>query len=326
MARAQTRILPTLLHDGARARRIFAKLSSHVPRALATLILSAGLGTRLAPVSSWRAKPLVPIGDRPAIAHILDRVREHSRVVVVNAHHRADEVASYARGAGLEVSREADLLGTAGGLARAADWLGSGDVLVWNGDMIGEVDVEALLAAHEREVARGALATLVVLPRVDGAGNTGLDARADVVRLRRESARPEVATADFLGIYVVTETLRRGLPSRGDIIAESFLPAIRRGARLATFTCESELIDVGTPRSYLRANLRWLDRRAATSWAGEGADIAATATLRGVVVGAGARVMGNGELAGCVVWPGAVATAPLTNAIVAPEGVVHIPR
>jgi NDP-sugar pyrophosphorylase family protein len=179
---------------------------------------------------------------------------------------------------------------------------------------------------HEREAARGALATLVVLPRADVAGNTGLDAQGDLVRLRRESARPEVATADFLGVYVVTEALRRGLPSRGDIIAASFLPAIRSGARIATFASERELIDVGTPRSYLRANLRWLDVRGATSWAGEGTHIAATATLMGVIVGAGARVTGNGEVARCVVWPGAVLAAPLANAIVAPEGVIQVPR
>src|ERR1700728_2022606 len=142
---------------------------------VAALILAAGLGTRLAPLSSWRAKPLVPIGDRPAIAHIVERVRPVSRVIVVNAYHRADDVEAYAKEAGLAVSREEALLGTAGGLARAAGLLGGGDVLVWNGDMIGDLDVEALLAAHAGHASRGALATLAVRVREDGAGNTGLD-------------------------------------------------------------------------------------------------------------------------------------------------------
>ena len=236
----------------------------------ATLILAAGLGTRLAPLSSWCAKPLVPIGDRPAIAHIVEQVRGGGPIVV-NAHHRADQVASYARGVGLEVSREEALLGTAGGLRAAGELLGAGDVLVWNGDMIGDLDAGALLAAHASEAARGAVATLVVRPRSDALGNTGLDSRGDVVRLRREAGCDgEAQTADFLGIYVVGDALRRGLPAKGDIIAEALLPALRRGGRIAVFATDAAFIDVGTPRAYLDANLRWLARRGVGCWVGEG--------------------------------------------------------
>ena len=147
------------------------------------------------------------------------------------------------------MSREEEILGTAGGLRHASGLLGAGDVLVWNGDMIGDIDVAALLAAHAREARNGAVATLVVRPRSDAAGNTGLDSRGDVVRLRRDAAGgPEARTADFLGVYVVGDALRGGLPPRGDIIAEAFLPAIRSGARVASFAFEGALIDVGTPR------------------------------------------------------------------------------
>jgi mannose-1-phosphate guanylyltransferase len=290
----------------------------------ATLILAAGLGTRLAPLSSWCAKPLVPIGDRPAIAHIVEQVRGRGPIVV-NAHHRAEQVASYARSAGFEVSREEALLGTAGGLHAAGALLGAGDVLVWSGDMIGDLDVGALIAAHASEAARGAVATLVVRPRGDALGNTGLDSRGDVVRLRREAARDgEARTADFLAIYVVGDALRRSLPPKGDIIAEALLPAIRRGDRIAVFATDAVFIDVGTPRAYLEANLRWLARRAAGWWVGEGGRTDPSATLDGVVVGNGASVTGEGKVEGCVVWPGAVLRAPMANAVVAPEGVVRV--
>jgi mannose-1-phosphate guanylyltransferase len=292
---------------------------------VASLILSAGFGTRLAPLSAWRAKPLVPIGDRPAIAHIVDRVKSHSRVIVANAHHRAGDVAAYAAEAGLLVSREAEILGTAGGLSHAAELLGPGDVLVWNGDMIGDLDVAALLASHARHASRGGLATLAVRPRYDAGGNTGIDARGDIVRLRHETCRDgEERTADFLGVYVVTETLRRALPSSGDVIAASFLPAIRADGRIAAFSGEENLVDVGTPQAYLAANLAWLAGRSEPWWGASGACVDSRATLKGVVLGAGARVTGEGEVVDCVVWPGGVLRAPMRRAIVAPEGVVQV--
>jgi mannose-1-phosphate guanylyltransferase len=291
----------------------------------AALILSAGLGTRLAPLTTWRAKPLVPIGDRPALAHIVTRLRAACPVLVVNAFHRADEIEAYARGAGLAVSREEELLGTAGGLARAGDLLGTGDVLVWNGDMVGDLDAASLLDAHARNATRGALATLVVRPRRDAAGNTGLDAEGDVVRIRREPCRAgETHSADFQGIYVVSDALRRRLPASGDIIAEAFLPAIRSGERIAAFATDIDLIDVGTPRAYLDANLRWLASLWRTSWVGDGAVVDPGIELAQALVGEGARVRGEGRLEACVVWPGATVSAPLTNAVVATEGTVSI--
>ncbi len=284
------------------------------------MILSAGLGTRLRPLSSWRAKPLVPVGDRPALAHIVDVVRSVARVVVVNAHHRADEVARFAEGEGLLVSREDELLGTGGGLWRAAPLLGGGDVLVWNGDMLGDLDPVALAAFH---AASGAVATLVVRPRTDLAGNTGLDAGGDVVRLRRATCRDgEAASADFLGIYVLSEELRASLPNQGDVIDATLLPALRRGAKVAVFSALSPFLDIGTPASYLEANLRWLAGRASPSWVGAGASVAANARLSLAVVGEGARVEGAGDFAECIVWPGGRAKAPMRRAIVAPEGTV----
>jgi NDP-sugar pyrophosphorylase family protein len=246
-------------------------------------------------------------------------------VIVANAHHRADEVAAFAATAGLTVSREEEILGTAGGLRHAGALLGSGDVLVWNGDMIAHIDVAALLEAHARESACGALATLVVRPRGDAAGNTGLNAAGDVIRLRREGTLElEARTADFLGVYVVTDAIRRRLPPRGDIIAEGLLPAILEGGRLASFAFSGACRDIGSLEAYLEANLDWLARRGTPSWAGEAARVAPTTVLRGVVVGARASVTGEGEVRRCVVWPGAVLRAPLANAIVATEGIVRV--
>src|SRR5688572_23360108 len=143
----------------------------------AAMILCAGLGTRLRPLSDWLAKPMVPIGDAPAVEHIARRLRSRCSRIVVNVHHRPDDVRAWAEPGGVLVSHEPDLLGTAGGIAKAAPLLGEGDVLVWNGDILAEIDVDALLAAHDAD------ATLVVVARKNGEGNVGLDDRGRVVRL-----------------------------------------------------------------------------------------------------------------------------------------------
>src|SRR5215472_12403699 len=116
-SRAQIAILWLVL------RRLRPQQLSRRPRVssrdvLPTMILCAGHGTRLKPLSDWCAKPLVPVGDAPALAHILACVRRaHAPRIVVNAHHRAEDIRAFSRAQGdLVVSDEPELLGTAGGV------------------------------------------------------------------------------------------------------------------------------------------------------------------------------------------------------------------
>lgn len=293
-------------------------MSGEVIDAPATMILCAGLGTRLRPLSEWRAKPLVPVGDRPALAHVLDRVRAAAAPrVVVNAHHRAGDVRAFLP-PGVALSDEAELLGTAGGVANAAALLGDGDVLVWNGDILAEVDPRALAAAHARS---GAAATLVVRPRAAGEGNVGVDALGRLVRLRRETVRAgEARGGEFLGIHVIGGALRGAIPARGDLVGDVYLPAMRAGATLGVHDYDAPWWDIGTVESYLDANLAWLASRGDDAWVARGAKVAPSVELHASVVGEGAIVEGDGALERCVVWPGARARAPLADAVVAPQG------
>jgi len=272
----------------------------------------------LRPLSAWRAKPLLPIGDRPAVAHIVERVRALGGPIVVNAHHRVGDVRDFAEPLGIAVSEEADLLGTAGGLAQARPLFAGEDVVVWNGDILIDLDAAALVRAH---AASGAAATLAIAPAARGRGNTGVDAAGDVARLRDVTARAgEVRGGDFVGVYAVSASLLAHFPARGGLIEDVLLPAIGGGARVATHEAPRAFFDIGTPAQYLAANVAWLKARGEEAWCGEGSrvDVALVAS----VVGAGARVEGSGVLERCVVWPGAVARAPLANAIVAAEGMV----
>lgn len=280
------------------------------------MVLAAGLGTRLRPLTDRCAKPLVPVGDRPALAHVLDRLRAAGvRRLVVNAHHRAGDVRAFARGQPeLAVSEERDLLGTAGGIEHAGPMLGPGDVLVWNGDILADLDARALLAAHD---AGGAAATLVVQPLEAGQGRVGLDADGRVVRLRDRRFGPEARCGQFLGIHVLSAELRACLPrGAAGLIEDVLVPALARGAVVRAFAFEGPWHDIGTVASYLAANRAWLDARNLASWTGPGARVAAGVRLERSIVGAGARVEGEGALSGAVVWPEAHAVAPLADAVV----------
>jgi mannose-1-phosphate guanylyltransferase len=279
------------------------------------MILCAGLGTRLRPLTEECAKPLVPVGDRPALAHIVERLRAAGAgTLVVNAHHRAGDVRAFAAAEGVLVSEEPELLGTAGGVAAAAPLLGEGDVLVWSGDILAGVDVEAVARAH---AAGGAEATLVVAPGPAGSGNVGMDEAGCVVRLRQATTRRgEVRGGEFLAVHVVGAALRARLPRSGCMVGDVYLPALRAGASIAAFETGVAWHDIGTLRGYVDANLAWLRTQREGTYVGAGARVAPGVRLVDAVVGDGALVDGEGELARVVVWPGATARAPLADAVV----------
>ena len=288
------------------------------------MVLAAGFGTRLRPLTDACAKPLLPVGDRPALAHVLDGMAFFGVApIVVNAHHRAGDMREFVRtrGRGIEVSEEPELLGTAGGLARAAALLGTGDVLVWNADVLAQIDLAKLMDAHATENAE---ATLVVEKRSRGEGPVGIDEHGRIVRLRTQSFGAETHGGEFLGVSVVKASLRTRLPERGCLVGDLWIPALLSGVPLRAFFHAAPWCDIGTLDSYLRANLDWLTARQLRHWKGPEAQIAASVSVEQSILGAGARAIGTGPVLRCVVWPGACAHAPLSAAIVTKDHVVRV--
>ena len=307
----------------ARAAREKGSAPATLLAVVPAMVLGAGLGTRLRPLSDRCAKALVPVGDRPMLGHVLDRLLVGgSRRVVVNAHHRAPDIRAFVEACAhpVGVSEESELLGTAGGLAKAATALGAGDVLVWNADTFADVDAESLVRAHAD--GAGAHATLALRELGRGEGNVGIDASGRIVRLRSTSVAPEVRGGEFVCVHVLGTALRAGLPPRGCLVGDVYIPALLGGAILRAFIHRGEFFDVGSPRGYLDANFAWLARQSLSAWTGLGARVEGGIELAGSVVGADATVTGGGALERCVIWPGSHARAPLVDAIVAGDGVV----
>ena len=280
------------------------------------MVLAAGFGTRLRPLTNRRPKPLVPFGDGHSLERAVTMLRQAGATkVVVNAHHLAEQVQAWAAAeAQVEVSVEHAILGTAGGVAAASTLLGDGDVVVMNGDIMAAMDL-ALLQAKGRQ-GDGALAVLGHGPmRAAGLGTVGLCAQGRVVRLRDFRGREaETCSADFVGTQWIAGAARGFLPEQGCLVGDFYMPLLRAGRWLATAEICDGFFDVGTLGDYLAAQRSWLGTRQA--WCGAGVQVEAGVHLEKSVVGAGARIQGSGRLEGCVVWPGAVATAPLRHCIV----------
>jgi mannose-1-phosphate guanylyltransferase len=288
------------------------------------MILCAGLGTRLRPLTFELPKPLVPVGDRSILGHIVAELgRAGLAEVVLNTHHLPDAFASIHEQLGIEaeVIFEPEILGTAGGVANARGRLGPAPILLWNGDILARPPIAALFAAAES----GGLA-LGVIPRERGQGPVGLGADGGVVRLRDQTFGDEVVGADYVGIAALGEQCLATLPSAGCLVGDWAIPELRRGGRIAAVSVEGGFDDAGDPRAYLALNLRWLDQRGDSAWVGEGATLEPGVRLVRSIVGPGAHVSGSGIVEGSVIWPGARATAPLRGAIVTTSGRVVLPH
>ncbi|MBA2504512.1 MAG: nucleotidyltransferase family protein [Thermoleophilaceae bacterium] len=123
------------------------------------MVLAAGLGTRLKPITFELPKPMVPVLDRPVMAHILGLLeRQGFDEVVANLHYYPDTIRGYF-GDRIEYRYEEELLGTAGGVRGVRDFFGEDPVLVISGDALTDIDLNALLERHR---SAGGIGTLTV--------------------------------------------------------------------------------------------------------------------------------------------------------------------
>ena len=239
------------------------------------MILAAGEGTRLRPLTSEVPKPLVPLFNRPLLFHALHRARDAGVAeAIVNAFHLGHLVVG-AVGVGvpggprLRISEEDTLLGTGGGLARAG-WFfrDEQDFVVLNGDVVCDVDLAAAVAAHR---ATGAVATLVVVRRPDLPAalhkvawneQTGRIVEVDGVPL---AGGPGLARGIYTGVLVGSRALLDVLPKDGPacLKEDGFWPLLRAGASLHAHETTAYWSDVGTPARYLDTHLELLARGSA---------------------------------------------------------------
>lgn len=294
------------------------------------MVLCAGFGTRLRPLTNERPKPLLPFGDRTLLEHVVDALEADFLPVVVNAHHLSELFIAFSERytAIAHVMVEAAILGTAGGVAGARSVLGPAPVLVTNGDVLARVDARALVARTPLDSV-----CLAVAPQALGAGTVGLGEEGEVVRLRGERFGVEVASGDYVGTMALGPAALAALPEAGCLIGDVTLPLLRRGIPVPTLPVSGRWFAPGDSiADYLDEHVAWLRERAVgrdaaavaspPSYVAPSARIETGVELVASVIGAGAVVTGSGPVARVVVWPGAHVVAPLTDAVVTTAGQV----
>jgi mannose-1-phosphate guanylyltransferase len=181
------------------------------------MVLAAGLGTRLRPLTHEIPKPMVPVLDRPVVAHIVDLLDRHGiDRVVANLHYFPDTIRDYF-GDRLEYRIEPELLGTAGGVRNCADFFGSEAFLVISGDALTDLDIPALAERHRDS---GGIATLTV-KRVSDTSEYGVvlhDAAGRVTGFQ-EKPHPDEALSDLgnCGIYVFSPEIFDYFPAEDPV-------------------------------------------------------------------------------------------------------------
>jgi len=273
------------------------------------LVLTAGLATRLRPLSLVRAKAALPVAGEPLVRRILRWLAAGGVTdAVLNLHHLPHTLTGAVGDGGdlgvrVRYSWEVPILGSAGGPRHALPLLGTERFLIVNGDVLTDADLGAAVAAHE---ASGASVTLVLVPNTapDRYGGVRLDAEGAVTGFTPRGSAER--SYHFIGVQVAEAaafaSLADGTPAESTRELYPRLMAERRGA-VRGFVCDCAWHDIGTPADFL-ATTTALAAAGAGPLAGIGTRVDPSASIERTSLWDDVRVEAGVTLAGCVVTDG----------------------
>lgn len=286
------------------------------------MILAAGFGTRLWPLTVGRTKPAIPFLNRPLIAYTIEYLKQYGvEDLIINLHHEPDSVreqigdgARY--GVRIHYSvEEPEILGTSGALDRARDHLDRETFVVINGKIITDIDLGAALAAHRQ---REALATLVLLPNhkrerfsevkitEDGRiSEFAVFPSPDIPHSSTRRGRIPHSPLMFTGIHIlepgIFDYIPRGVFS--DSVRDVYPKAMADGKIVAAHVVASgsSWRELSTIERYLTISLESLGREGRDVVMDKGCEIESGATVERSVLWRRVRVESGARLTECVV-------------------------
>jgi NDP-sugar pyrophosphorylase family protein len=325
------------------------------------MVLAAGIGERMRPLTDHLPKPLLPIANRPVMSYILSHLARHGfDEVVANLHYRAQDIIDCfgdgsSCGVRLRYAYEEKLWGSAGSVKRNQSFFAGESFLVIGADDLTDMDLTALRAQHQRA---GALAS-IGLVEVEETSQFGIVVTGEGGRIARFVEKPRGPapsnTANTQIYFFEPAVLDLIPPDEWYDFGFGVFPAlVESGRPFYGFTLPGYWRDIGSLDDYLAAHWDVLERRlqadvpgteiAPGVWVGEECEIAPSARLErpcilgdrcrigaGAVIGgatavaSGVTVPAGTSLWNCVLWDGAqVAPAqPLRRAVINPDGVLQ---
>ncbi len=268
------------------------------------MLLAAGRGERMEPLSSLIPKPALEVLGRPLLASALDHLlRAGCTPLVVNLHRHPEAVAAAVRAAlppdvELSFSHEPELLGSAGGIGAARRFFGAGAVLVANADIWAHLDLAPLLAAARPD---GAVLGLLSHPDPERWSAVELGEGGVVRRIVPAGVTTVGKPYLFTGFQVLGEGVVARLPSHAADMGPEWAELMRRGS-LYGVPLEGCWREAGTPGSYRELVTALL---AGASWRHPEAQVAGGAEVRGSAVGAGCAVAAGAVVTDSILTAGA---------------------
>jgi len=321
------------------------------------MVLAAGLGDRMRPITDHLPKPLLPIANRPVMGCILEHLARHGFTdIVANLHYRGQQIVEHfgdgsRYGVRLTYAHEEKLWGIAGGVGRCRDFFGDDTFLVIGADDLTDMDLSALVRQHRRV---GALAS-IGLAEVEETSQFGIVVTDDEGRVQRFVEKPKRKAPSNTAntqIYLFEAAIFDFIPPDQvyDFGFQVFPALVAAGAPFYGFRLPGYWRDIGSLHDYLGAQADIMERRVRVTvpgrelrpgvWLGEGCEIHAQAQLDPpVALGERCRVRAGARLGGAtavasdvdvpahtclwssVVWPGARLQegTSLCSAIVTPD-------
>ena len=239
------------------------------------MLLAAGLGMRLRPLTETTPKSLLPIAGRPILVWNLLLLKRHGITdVIVNLHHLGEQIVQ-AIGDGSRLgmrvaySHEPEVQGTGGGIRQAAPFLKDGPFLVLNGDTLSHCDLTGLIAAHQTGKA---LATLAIRedPEATRWGPVTVDAGSWILQINGVpplalQAKPLPAPCMFAGIHVMEPEILDAIPPGPGSIIDVYHALLGRGLVLRGYRMNGYWSDIGTRERYEQAERDAAEGRVAIS-------------------------------------------------------------
>jgi mannose-1-phosphate guanylyltransferase/phosphomannomutase len=323
------------------------------------MVLAAGLGERMRPLTELLPKPLLPIANRPVMAYILEHLARHGFTeVIANLYYRGEEIMECfgdgsCWGVRLSYAHEEKLWGIAGGVRRCRDFFGDDTFLVIGADDLTDMDLTELVARH-REV--GALAS-IGLAEVEETSQFGIVVVGEGGRIQYFVEKPKEKPPSKLAntqIYLFEPGILDFIPADQvyDFGFGAFPRMVEAGAPFYGFHLAGYWRDIGSVRDYLEAQADVMEHRVRARiegeevvpgvWLGRGCEVHPEARLDPpAVLGEGCRVRARASVGGAtalgkaaevregsslwnaVVWAGAriPSGASLRRCVITPEGV-----
>jgi NDP-sugar pyrophosphorylase family protein len=238
------------------------------------MILAAGLGERMRPLTETRAKPSLPVLNRPIIIQTLAYLKSQGvDEAVINLHHHPESIRGLVGdgsrlGIKVQYSEESTILGTAGGLKKAEAHFRSGTFLMVNTDFVTDCDLAPAIAEHQKS---GARATLVVTPRAPGApyGSVELNPDGSVRSIAGlpvapgGSAKNDEAGAEgytFTGIHIIEPSVLEAIPAgaKFEINRQVYPSLMQQGQLIRGYVHKGIWYEMGTPSLYLEGSMSLL--------------------------------------------------------------------